>query len=149
MCSFKGYRAWILHQGVVTSIQGMFLTCLSRLLLSFRSDHQTSIFWFTISFAVYFTVSWNKLYFNLAQGKKWFLEVSCNHRQLSSPTCVITCNNPLYPSISMHFLLTVFYRFPMVLTRRILFTITSSFGNHFLYSHELNIWFSRNNVRRN
>ena len=50
--------------------------------------------------------------------------------------------NPLHPSISGHILHTVLYTFPKVLTRRICLTIKASqVGDHFLYSHDLNVCF--------
>ena len=51
--------------------------------------------------------------------------------------------NHLHPNISMHIPLNIFYTFPNVLKRRICFTIKSfsSWFNHFLYSHDLNLWF--------
>ena len=52
--------------------------------------------------------------------------------------------NPLHPNISIHFLHTVLYTFPMILTKRICLTIKSFFsciGDHFLYSHDLNVCF--------
>ena len=50
--------------------------------------------------------------------------------------------NPLYPSISKHILHTVLYTFPEVLTRRFCLLNKASFvGNHFLHSHDLNMWF--------
>ncbi|RMX38763.1 hypothetical protein pdam_00018526, partial [Pocillopora damicornis] len=42
--------------------------------------------------------------------------------------------NPLHPNISMHILLTVLYTFPNLLTRRTLV------NDHFLYSHDLNVF---------
>ena len=50
--------------------------------------------------------------------------------------------NPLQPNISMHILHTVLFTSPKVLTRRICLTIKSFFfGDHSLYSHNLNVWF--------
>ena len=50
--------------------------------------------------------------------------------------------NPLHPNISMHILHTVLFTSPKELTRRICLTIKSFFfGDHFLYSHNLNVWF--------
>ena len=50
--------------------------------------------------------------------------------------------NPLQPNISMHILHTVLYTSPKVLTRRICLRIKSFFfGDHSLYSHNLNVWF--------
>ena len=50
--------------------------------------------------------------------------------------------NPLYPSISKHILHTALYTFPEVLTRRFCLLNKASFvGNHFLHSHDLNVWF--------
>ena len=57
--------------------------------------------------------------------------------------------NPLHPNISMHILHTVLYTFPKVLTRRIYLTNKSLVGDHFLYSHDLNVWFRGDIVRRN
>ena len=50
--------------------------------------------------------------------------------------------NPLQPNISMHILHTVLFTSLKVLTRRICLTIKSFFfGDHSLYSHNLNVWF--------
>ena len=50
--------------------------------------------------------------------------------------------NPLQPNISMYILHTVLFTSPKVLTRRICLTIKSFFfGDHSLYSHNLNVWF--------
>ena len=49
----------------------------------------------------------------------------------------------------MHILHTVLYTFPKVLTRRICLTNKSLVGDHFLYSHDLNVWFRDDIVRRN
>ena len=58
--------------------------------------------------------------------------------------------NPLQPNISMHILHTVLYTSPKVLTRRICLRIKSFFfGDHSLYSHDLNVWFRADIVRRN
>ena len=46
---------------------------------------------------------------------------------------------PLQPNISIHILLSVLCKFPLVPTRRICLTIKASLGgDHFLYSHDLN-----------
>ena len=48
--------------------------------------------------------------------------------------------NPLHPNISMYILHTVLYTSPKVLTRRIYLRIKSFFfGDHSLYSHNLNV----------
>ena len=59
--------------------------------------------------------------------------------------------NPLHPNISMHILHTVCSTFPKVLTRRNCWTIgrASLVGDQFLYSHDLNVWFRGDIVRRN
>ena len=58
--------------------------------------------------------------------------------------------NPLQPNISMHILHTVLYTSPKVLTRRICLRIKSFFfSDHSLYSHDLNVWFRGDIVRRN
>ena len=58
--------------------------------------------------------------------------------------------NPKHPNISMDILHTVPYTVPKVLTRRICLTIKSFFFNdHFLYSHDLNVWFRGDTVKRN
>ena len=50
--------------------------------------------------------------------------------------------NPLHPNIRMHILHTVFYTFLKVLMRRICWTVRSSLVvDHFLDSHDLNVWF--------
>ena len=50
--------------------------------------------------------------------------------------------NPGQPNISMHILHTVLYTSPKVLTRSICLRIKSFFfGDHSLYSHNLNVWF--------
>ena len=52
--------------------------------------------------------------------------------------------------ISIHILHTLLYKFLLVLTRRIYLKIKAScVGDHFLYSHDLNEWFSSITVRRN
>ena len=57
--------------------------------------------------------------------------------------------NPLHPNISMHILHTVLYTFLKVLTRRICLTIKASqVGDHFLYSHGLNVCFRGDSDRR-
>ena len=59
-------------------------------------------------------------------------------------------NLPLHPNISMHILHTVLYTFFNVLIRRICLTIKSFLvDNHFLYSHDLNVRFRGDIVRRN
>ena len=46
---------------------------------------------------------------------------------------------PLQPNISIHILLSVLCKFPLVPIRRIRLTIKASLGgDHFLYSHDLN-----------
>ena len=50
--------------------------------------------------------------------------------------------NPLHPNIRMHILHTVLYTFLEVLKRRICWTVRSSLVvDHFLDSHDLNVWF--------
>ena len=59
-------------------------------------------------------------------------------------------NNPLHPDIIIHILHTLLYMLLLVLTRRIYLEIKASqVGSHFLYSHDLNKWFSSISVRRN
>ena len=54
----------------------------------------------------------------------------------------------LHPNISIHILHTLLYLFLLVLTRRIYLKIKASYvGDHFLYSHDLNEWFSQITVR--
>ena len=58
----------------------------------------------------------------------------------------------LHTVIRMYILHTVLYTFPLVLTRRICASILSRaswIGDHFLYSHYLNVWFKSDTVRRN
>ena len=58
--------------------------------------------------------------------------------------------HPLHPNISIQILHTLLYIFLLVLTRRIYLKIKAScVGDHFLYSHDLNEWFSHITVRRN
>ena len=58
--------------------------------------------------------------------------------------------NPLQPNISMHILHTVLYTSPKMLTRRICLRIKSFlFGDHSLYTCNLNVWFRGDIVRRN
>ena len=57
--------------------------------------------------------------------------------------------NPEHLKLSMHIFHTVLYTFPMVLTRRICLKNKSLVGDHFLYSHDLNVWFRDDIVRRN
>ena len=53
-------------------------------------------------------------------------------------------------SVHVHILCTVLYTFPEVWTRRIFEKSTFSLvGDHFLYSHDLNVWFKGETVRRN
>ena len=62
---------------------------------------------------------------------------------------VIININPLHPNISGQILHTVLYTFPKVLTRRICLTIKASqVGDHFLYSHGLNVCFRGDSDRR-
>ena len=49
----------------------------------------------------------------------------------------------------MHILHTVLYIFPKVLIRRVFQSRTSLVDNHFLYSHDFNVWFRWDIVRRN
>ena len=50
-------------------------------------------------------------------------------------------SNPLLPNISMHILHTVLWTFPNVLIRRICSQSRASLvDDHFLYSHDLNLW---------
>ena len=57
--------------------------------------------------------------------------------------------HPLHPHISIHILHTLLYMFPLVWIRRICFTIKASqVGNHFLYSCDINEWFSSITARR-
>ena len=59
-------------------------------------------------------------------------------------------SSPLHPLIRMHCLHTVLYTFPKVLTRTICLTVRASLvGDHLLYSHDLNVWFRGDVVRRN
>ena len=68
-------------------------------------------------------------------------------QSLSNPLKVI---NLSYPNISMHILHTVLYTFPKVLTRRICLPIKASpIGDHFLNSHDLNVWFRSDIPGRN
>ena len=58
--------------------------------------------------------------------------------------------NPLRPNIRMHILHTVLYTFLEVLKRRICWTVRSSLVvDHFLDSHDLNVRFRGDIVRRN
>ena len=58
--------------------------------------------------------------------------------------------NPLHPTISMHILHTVLYTSPKELTRRIFLTIKRFLvGDHFLYSHDLHVWFRGDVIGRN
>ena len=58
--------------------------------------------------------------------------------------------HPLHPNISIYILYTLLYLFPLVLTRRTYLKIKAScVGDHFLYSHDLNEWFSSITVSRN
>ena len=54
--------------------------------------------------------------------------------------------NPLHPNIRIYTLHTVLYTFLKVLTRRIWFALV---GDHFLSSHDFNIWFRGETKRRN
>ena len=58
--------------------------------------------------------------------------------------------NPLHPNISLQVLHSVLYTFPMILRKRIWLTIKSFLGfNHFLYSHDHNVWLKAGTVGRN
>ena len=57
---------------------------------------------------------------------------------------VVNFFKPLQPNISMYILHTVLYTFPKVLTRA-----SSVCGDHFHHSHELNVYFRCDIVRRN
>ena len=58
--------------------------------------------------------------------------------------------NSMNPNISIQILHTVFYSFPWVMPRSIFTTIKSFLmGDHFLYSHDLNVWARHCIVRRN
>ena len=58
--------------------------------------------------------------------------------------------NPLHPNIKMHILHTIPNTFPKILTRKSCLTTESSFvGDHFLYSHDVNVGFRVDIVRRN
>ena len=80
---------------------------------------------------------------DLAEPKplmKYFPQVTLQFRLL----------NPLHPNISLQVLHSVLYTFPMVLRRRIWLTIKSFLGfNHFLYSHDHNVWLKAGIVGRN
>ena len=56
--------------------------------------------------------------------------------------------NPLRPNISMHILHTVRFTFPKVLMRRICL-VESIFGDHVLHSHDRDVRFRADIVRRN
>ena len=48
--------------------------------------------------------------------------------------------NPLHPNISIHILHTTLYTSPKVLTGEFVYQSKASFvGDHFLYSHNLNV----------
>ena len=55
---------------------------------------------------------------------------------------------PLHPNISLQVLHTFLHTFPNVMTRRICLTIKSLIDDRFLYSHDLNVWFKGDIVRR-
>ena len=58
--------------------------------------------------------------------------------------------DPLHPNISIHIFHTALFTFVMVLARRIyLITKATVVGDHFLHSHNLDVCFSSNTVRRN
>ena len=58
--------------------------------------------------------------------------------------------NPSQPYIGIHIFHTVLHTFPKVLTGRICWTVKSFLvGDHFLYSHDLNVWFRGVIERRN
>ena len=70
----------------------------------------------------------------------------CFHNTTQRPSF-----NPSHPNISMHILHTVLHRFPMVLTQGefVEQSRASLVGDYFLYSHDLNVWFWADMVRRN
>ena len=58
--------------------------------------------------------------------------------------------NPLHAYISLHILLTVLYTFLKGLKRRVCLTVKGSLiVDHFPYSHDLNVLFRVDIVRRN
>ena len=57
--------------------------------------------------------------------------------------------NLLHPNISMYISITVLPTFPKVLTRRICLKVKNFFGDHDLYSRDLDVWFRGDVVRRN
>ena len=63
---------------------------------------------------------------------------------------VFGCVNPLRPNISRHILHTVLYTFPKALTGEFVYQSKAlSIGDHFRHSHDLNVGFSGDIVRRN
>ena len=56
--------------------------------------------------------------------------------------------NPLRPNVSMYILHAVRFTFPKVLMRRICL-VKSIFGDHVLHSHDCDVWFRADIVRRN
>ena len=87
--------------------------------------------------------------YGIGNNKVWFRSWSmndCNWVHKCSEYLV----NLLNSNISIHILHTVRFTFPLVRIRRICFTIKAAkVCDHFLYSHDLNEWFSSVTVRRN
>ena len=55
---------------------------------------------------------------------------------------------PLSPDMKMHILPTVLHKFRMELVKRICLNIKHlTLGDHFLYSHDLNVWTSSDKVK--
>ena len=87
--------------------------------------------------------------YGIGNNKVWFRSWSmndCNWVHKCSEYLV----NLLNSNISIHILHTVRFTFPLVRIRRICLTIKAAkVGDHFLYSHDVNEWFSSITVRRN
>ena len=111
---------------------------------------KTSIFNFSSSLhqVCAFICCSNKSVSNLKQHKSFYIFF---HKRLSIVLQVAVPKfNPLHHNISIRFLPTVHYTFPMVLTKRIcLKSRASSVGDHFLYSHDLNVCFRADTDWRN
>ena len=87
--------------------------------------------------------------YGIGNNKVWFRSWSINGCDWVHK-CSEYLVNLLNSNISTHILHTVRFTFPLVRIRRICLTIKAAkVGDHFLYSHDVNEWFSSVTVGRN
>ena len=87
----------------------------------------------------FFSSKPNKIYYSSCFDLKWFRSrwSSIKPNQKLRGASFL---NSLHPNISIHILHTVFYTFPKVLKGEFVYRSKASFvGDHFLYSHDLNV----------